>query len=83
MTQDEYKRLLLGVVDDVNFIAYYLDYLKIALEQLESPNEKTLDKVELLLSTFLERAECHFDELEFSCKDIVKLFNNDLTENHK
>ena len=80
MTQDEYKRLLLGVVDDVNFIVYYLDYLKIALEQLESPNEKTLDRIELLISGFLEQAECHFEELNISCKDIVKLCNNDLTE---
>ncbi len=80
MTQDEYKRLLLGVVDDVNFIAYYLDYLKIALEQLESPNEKTLDRIELLISGFLQQAECHLEELNISCKDIVKLCNNDLTE---
>lgn len=80
MTQDEYKRLLLGVVDDVNFIAYYVDYLRIALEQLENPKEDTLDRVELLLSTFLERAECHFDELEFSCKDIVELCNNKSTD---
>lgn len=81
MTQDEYKRLLLGVVDDVNFIAYYLDYLKIALEQLQKPDEKTLDRVEILVSGFLDLTECHLDELSFSCKDIVKLCNNDLTEN--
>lgn len=81
MTQDEYKRLLLGVVDDVNFISYYVEFLKIALDECETPNEKTLNRVELLLSTFLERAECHLDELEFSCKDIVKLCNNESTDN--
>jgi NADPH-dependent 7-cyano-7-deazaguanine reductase QueF len=80
MTQDEYKRLLLGVVDDVNFISYYVDFLKIALEQCNSPNENTLDRIELLLSTFLERAECHFEQLEFSCKDIVKLCNTETVD---
>jgi len=80
MTQDEYKSLLLGIVDNVREITYLLGYLEIALEQSQIPGEKTLDKIELLLSGFLQLSESCFENLEFSCKDVVKLCNDELID---
>lgn len=70
MTQQEILCLLMEVVDNVNWISYYQHYLKIALEQFERPNDSTTDRVDLLISTFLQQAEWHFDEIDAICKKI-------------
>lgn len=80
MTQDEMQRLLIRIVDEVECIFWYYELVQIALEQLKNPNEKTLDRVDLLLSSYSEYCDYHFDELKSYFKRIDSLDINLLTD---
>jgi hypothetical protein len=73
MTQDDSQRLLFQIIDHVNLISYYRGYLEIAVQLMNNPDDKTLDKTELLVSTFLQQVECHFDEIEYNFKKLERL----------
>lgn len=64
MTQEETNSLLIRIIDEVHFIMWYQELLKIAVEQLSNPDDKTVDRVELLLSSYLDQTEPYFDALK-------------------
>lgn len=64
MTHDDAQRLLIRIIDEVNWIMWYQDLLKIAVEQFENRDSETLDKVELLLHSYLDQTEVYFEELK-------------------
>jgi hypothetical protein len=68
MTQDEMNCLLIRIIDEFQWIVWYQDFLRIAIEQVENPNSETLDRVELLLSTYLSTVEPHFEQIEWYIK---------------
>jgi hypothetical protein len=80
MTQDEYKCLLVRVFDEINHIKWYQHYLNIALEQLDNPTDVTPDRVELLLSTYLQQIEPHFDNLDWFAEQRESSCDSLLTE---
>lgn len=80
MTQDEYNRLFIRVLDEIADIKYYQSFLKIALEQLDNPTDFTVHRVELLLSTYLEQVEPYFDNLDYFSKQRDESRNNILPE---
>jgi hypothetical protein len=63
MTQDEMQRLLIRIVDEIECVIWYHELIQIALEQLRNPNDKTLHRIDLLLSSYSEYCDHHFDEL--------------------
>lgn len=64
MTQDESKVLLVSLIDEINQIKEYQEYLKIAHDLTANPSSKTSNRIELLLSTYLQQVEAHFDNLD-------------------
>jgi len=83
MTQDESKVLLVSLIDEINQIKEYQEYLKIAYDLIENPSAKTSDRIELLLSTYLQQVEAHFDNLDYLFKQREELYGNLLIENQK
>lgn len=63
MTQNEMQRLLIRIIDEFQWIVWYQEFLRIAVEQLDNPDNRTVDRVELLLSSYLEQSEPHFNNL--------------------
>lgn len=63
MTQNEMQRLLIRIIDEFQWIVWYQELLRIAVDQLDNPDNKTVDRIELLLSSYLEQSEPHFDNL--------------------
>lgn len=80
MTHDECKRLLIRVFDEIEQIKWYQHYLDIALEQLNNPSVITADRVELLLSSYLEHVEPCFDNLDYFSSQREELRNNILAD---
>jgi hypothetical protein len=80
MTHDESKVLLVSLVDEINQIKEYQEYLKIAYDLIENPTTKTSNRIELLLSTYLQQVEAHFDNLDYLFKQREKLHGNLLIE---
>ncbi|MEH2326057.1 MAG: hypothetical protein V7K32_21355 [Nostoc sp.] len=76
MTQDEYHYLLLSVINEINYIKGCQEYLKIARQLIDTPDSKTSERIELLLSTYLQQTEVSFDNLEYFSKQREKLFKN-------
>lgn len=49
------------------------EILKICLEQLDNPSEKTQDRVGLLIQLYLSAVDCHLDELNATLEDLRQL----------
>lgn len=71
MTQDETSRLLIRIIDEFQWILWYQELLRIAVDQLDNRDDKTIDRIELLLSSYLDQTECYFDNIQYyiSCRD--------------
>lgn len=65
--------LLIQLQDELNRLFALLELLRIALEQFDQPDEKTMSRVDLLISLFLPQAEYHFDELKSVTTQIRQL----------
>ena len=81
MTHDESKVLLVSLIDEIHRIQEYQEYLKIARDLINNPSSKTSERIELLLSTYLQQVELHFDNLDFLFKQREELYGNLLIEN--
>ena len=79
MTQDEMQRLLIRIIDEYQWIVYYQQLLEIAIDQFDNPSGETLDKIELLLSTYLSQVEPYFDNINWYIKSRDESQVNTLT----
>lgn len=80
MTQDEYKRLLLNIVERINQIEIDQQYLQIALEQLENPTKVTNLRVEILVSTYLARVDDALENLKLDSRKLKKGYTTYLVD---
>jgi len=83
MTHDESKTLLVSLIDEINQIKEYQEYLKIAHDLIDNRSAKTSDRIELLLSTYLQQVEAHFDNLDSLFKQREELYGNLLIEDQR
>jgi len=72
MTED-LMVLLIRLQDELNRLFVLLELLRIALEQFDQPNEKSMGRVDLLISLYLPQAEYHFDELKWITNQVRNL----------
>lgn len=79
MIQDEMQRLLIRIIDEYQWIVYYQQLLEIAIDQFDNPSGETLDKIELLLSTYLSQVEPYFDNINWYIKSRDESQVNTLT----
>lgn len=70
MTHQDYKRLLNYVLDNVVKVNSYCELLEMALQQLDNPDDKTLDRVSILIEVFLEKSKPYLDTSDVKCKTI-------------
>lgn len=68
------------MIDEINQIKDYQEYLKIARDLIDNPSGKTSDRIELLLSTYLQQVEPHFDNLDYLFKRREELHGTLLIE---
>jgi hypothetical protein len=68
MTQDETSRLLIRIIDEFQWILWYQELLRIAVDQLDNRDDKTIERIELLLSSYLDQTECYFDNIQYYIK---------------
>jgi hypothetical protein len=80
MTQDEYKCLVVRIVDRINEIEKGQQYLEIVLEQLSNPTDKTSKRVELLVATYLSVADCMLDDLKSDCRKLKRKCNTETVD---
>lgn len=62
--------LAIGASDDLSRLLDLQELLRIALEQFDNPSEKTNQRVDLLLSTYLCQVEPWLDNLELGLQRI-------------
>lgn len=69
--------LLIRLQDELNRLFVLLQVLEIALEQIDQPDEKTMSRIDLLISLYLPQAEYRFDELKYITDRIKRLLRED------
>lgn len=72
MTQDEYNRLFLDLLDELNRLKNSQQYLEIALEQLDNQTKVTPVRVERLITAYLAVAYASVDEIQARIKRLKR-----------
>lgn len=72
MSQAEVMRLAIGASDDLSRVIGLQELLRIALEEFDHPSEKTSQRVDLLLSTYLSQSEPWLEDLKLGLQRIRK-----------
>lgn len=75
MAQEELQSLLLNIIDEYEAIENYQEMLQIAIEQMDCSDCRTLNRVKLLLSSYLSNVEPHFEKIQHHIKRRDKLNN--------
>jgi len=64
--------LTISALDEFEYIRTFQEVLEICLEQLDNPLDKTLDRVNLLITCYMAGIELHLDELRTSLENLRK-----------
>lgn len=69
---EQLNSLVIDAIDELECLFYYRQLLDVAQEQLEKKN-KSLDRLDILLSVYLSNFECHMENLQSALNQIKKL----------